>query len=159
MLRRINNKKGFTIIEIMVVIALIGILAAVLVPKFGAVKDRAKDTGVLTNAKMAEAYVASIINDWTADNAVGATAGTGDMIEAINTYFGEKDNQLTNPYTGATAGAIVVESGSAYKTGGDPGVIYVEINADKANDTLSVLINGFNGKSDEIKSTERTVTR
>lgn len=40
---------GFTLIELMIVIAVIGILAVVLVPKMGNVKTSAKITGVQTN--------------------------------------------------------------------------------------------------------------
>ncbi len=160
MVERIKNKKGFTIIEIMVVIALIGILAAVLVPQFGSVKERARDSGVLTNAKMVEAYVASEIDNWTADDAVGATAGTDDLLDEITTYFTTDGNELANPYTGVEgANAISVNTGSAAVTTGTPGVINVVVNADETADTLSVIITGCDADGNLIKSTQRTVTR
>lgn len=156
MVERIKNKKGFTIIEIMVVIALIGILATVLVPKFVGVKDKAKDMGMLANAKMVEAFVASEIDNWNQSNAIDATTpGTGDFIKAINDHF--DTNKLIDPYTGSDSGALVVETtaGTDYKTGGSAGIVYVVI--DKSSTRLKVFINGFDADGDEIKATKRTV--
>ena len=46
-------KKGFTIIELVIVIAVIGILAAVLIPTFSNVIDKANATAAMENAKNA----------------------------------------------------------------------------------------------------------
>ncbi len=164
MFKRIKNKKGFTIIEIMVVIALIGILAAVLVPKFGGVKDTARNTGMLTNVKMVETYVASIIDDWNAEDAVGDTAGTDDLIAAIEDYFADTDNLLTNPYTGEADDAnIVVGAGTDFSIGEtdatDAGIVYVVVDADTAGEPLTVYINSFDSKGILLKNSGRTVVR
>ena len=47
------NKKGFTIVELVIVIAVIAILAAVLIPTFSNVVSDAKDKAALTNAQKA----------------------------------------------------------------------------------------------------------
>lgn len=47
------NKKGFTIVELVIVIAVIAILAAVLVPTFSNVISNAKDSAALSNAQAA----------------------------------------------------------------------------------------------------------
>jgi prepilin-type N-terminal cleavage/methylation domain-containing protein len=42
-MRNLRNSKGFTLIELMIVVVIIGILAAIAIPKFGAASDRAKE--------------------------------------------------------------------------------------------------------------------
>ena len=52
-MKKLNNKKGFTIVELVIVIAVIGILAAVLIPTFSNVIKSAKDSADHQNAKNA----------------------------------------------------------------------------------------------------------
>jgi prepilin-type N-terminal cleavage/methylation domain-containing protein len=51
--KRKNNRKGFTIVELVIVIAVIGILATVLVPTFGDVISSAKESAAKQGAKNA----------------------------------------------------------------------------------------------------------
>ena len=48
---RRNNKKGFTIVELVIVIAVIAILAGVLIPTFANVVSNAKESAALQEAK------------------------------------------------------------------------------------------------------------
>lgn len=67
------NKKGFTIVELVIVIAVIAILAAVLIPTFSGIVDKAKESAakqeLVNNYK--EAFAEAISDGYiTADEAV-----------------------------------------------------------------------------------------
>ena len=70
-----NNKKGFTIVELVIVIAVIAILAGVLIPTFSNVVEKANKSATLQEArnKYTEAY-ADDIQDGVIDNKINGTA-------------------------------------------------------------------------------------
>lgn len=60
-----RKDEGFTLIELMIVIAVIGILAIVLVPRVGTIKTQARTSGLDTNIRMVQGYVQSRISSWS----------------------------------------------------------------------------------------------
>ena len=50
-MKKRNNKKGFTIVELVIVIAVIGILAGVLIPTFSGIQQSAKESAAFQECK------------------------------------------------------------------------------------------------------------
>ena len=92
-----SNKKGFTIVELVIVIAVIAILAAVLIPTFSNVISKANDSAALQSARNEyTAYLASV----DAKDVSGLVSGTYVIEADTNRFFVVKAGQFdTTVYT------------------------------------------------------------
>jgi len=91
MLQKLNktkNQQGFTLIELMIVIAIIGILAAIAIPQFSAYRQRSYNSSAQSDLKNA------------------ATAQEAYFVDN-SSYCGEKDT-----LTGATYGLYISAPGN-----------------------------------------------
>ncbi|NBJ15556.1 MAG: prepilin-type N-terminal cleavage/methylation domain-containing protein [Dehalobacter sp. 4CP] len=83
-----KKNKGFTLIELIVVIAILGILAAILIPQFSGFQDKATSTQVTVDAKQLAT---------AADGLIAETGGLPAQANAIKVAFGG----ATIPHSGA----------------------------------------------------------
>ena len=107
-MKKNNNKKGFTIVELVIVIAVIAILSAVLIPTFGGVIDNANETSAQQAARngYTEAY-AKDLTDGVVDGkdssntTLTVQSGDGYYVANGSAYYQASKGDFTYKYSEA----------------------------------------------------------
>lgn len=145
------NKKGFTIVELVIVIAVIAILAGVLIPTFATVVDKANQSKAMQEAKNEyEAYLAENAATLTGkenyvivagDYAFEVTDGQFNSTAKKATEFDVSNkNDLTKQYKKTTDTTIV--SGTTYYTASTSGetTTYTAVPSANASDLAKYYV-------------------
>lgn len=125
------NKKGFSIVEMLIVIAVIGILAAVLIPTFPAIVESAQKSARLQNAQNTLKMALAAQSDAMLNN--GTVIQIDDEYHFIYTN-GKLGEEISVSYNNETAKLIEVKStGSTNTIPGLPDNVIIFMSQSDAN--------------------------
>lgn len=116
MLKKLNNKKGFTLMEMLIVVAIIAVLVAIAIPVFNGALTKSKEAADVANVRALYAeWQVAILTD---NKAIPATA----------------DAFLTSPAEGNTTKTTLNYEGKFKMTEGTHTFVYT---ADKLTDSAN----------------------
>ena len=113
---RVQEEKGFTLVELLVVMLILGLLAAIAIPSFFNQRDKARDADAKAAVRTAETAMETYATDNNGSYA-GATSDptspyAAGSLQAIEPTLGNVGARLTIPATAADSYTVQVESES-----------------------------------------------
>ena len=99
-----NSKAGFTLVEIMIVVAIIGLLAAIAIPNFVKARENAQLNSIFNNLRIIEGAK----DQWALEN----KKGTGDAVASVTTVSDYLKGGTVKPVVGETYDTTTVGTAS-----------------------------------------------
>jgi len=117
MLKRLNREAGFTLMELLIVVAILGVLVAVVLPNFTGILDSAKSTSSAAELQIVQTAVDAKMANESLTTIDAVASATSDMTTASGgfglapTYM--RSDATRGTYTVDTAGKVTqVTTGS-----------------------------------------------
>jgi prepilin-type N-terminal cleavage/methylation domain-containing protein len=98
---QVSLKRGFTLVEIMIVVAIIGLLAGIAIPNFIKARETARKNACLNNLRLID----GAIQQWALEDNINADSPV--TLTALTVYLGRGG-------TGDVNGSIKCPSGGTY---------------------------------------------
>ena len=145
-MKKFNNKKGFTIVELVIVIAVIGILAGVLIPTFSGIVQRANESKI--NQEMTNALKVVLAGNATSGALANGTTfvmgekdGTNYKATYYAKYNGNKFEKILNVSGNKDSNDDLV------KTGYDRVIVGTNKEGVAYENTLKAIVSVFGGNA------------
>ena len=120
-----HEKQGFTLIELLIVVVIIGILAAIVIPKFSATREKAFRSTMMSDLKNLASQQEVYFNE-TYSYAPSLTLAQSIASKGVTITINENSGtgwSATAEHSGAPGQHCGIYHGNAAATGGDPATV------------------------------------